>query len=296
MLRGHAVSPRQRPDVLCRQIGVDDLPAVAALLARGFPGRSRQEWLKVLNVLDGRPKVAGFPRYGHLLESCGRPVGVVLLITTLAREGAEQRVLCNLSSWYVEPQFRGCAAWLSARAFASGPATYLNLSAVPNTWRTIEAQGFKRCRQGVFLALPALARSAFGSEVVSIGDPAPFAGKLPAHEIKLIADHMAHGCLALVGIAPQGISPFVFRYRRLRGVLSCAQLIYCRSLAEVARFAGPIGRHFGLGAPVLLINADGAIAGLPGWYFAGTMPCYAKGLDVPWAGNLAYTEAALFGF
>jgi hypothetical protein len=153
--------------------------------------------------------------------------GLILLITTAVR-GREEHVLCNLSSWYEEPQFHGCAVWLSARALASGPAIYLNLTAVSNTWRTIEAQGFMRCRQGVFLAVPALARSADGCEVVPVGDPAPFAGKLLEDEIKLLADHVAEGCLALAGVARRGVSPFCFRYRRLQGI------------------AGAIGRHFGL--------------------------------------------------
>jgi hypothetical protein len=152
---------------------------------------------------------------------------LILLITTAVR-GREEHVLCNLSSWYEEPQFHGCAVWLSARALASGPAIYLNLTAVSNTWRTIEAQGFMRCRQGVFLAVPALARSADGCEVVPVGDPAPFAGKLLEDEIKLLADHVAEGCLALAGVARRGVSPFCFRYRRLQGI------------------AGAIGRHFGL--------------------------------------------------
>jgi hypothetical protein len=44
-----------------------------------------------------------------------------------------------------------------------------------------------------------------------------------------------------------------------------------------------------------MLDANGAIGGLVGRYFDGIMPKYFKGPRPPRLGDLAYTEAALFG-
>ncbi len=88
----------------------------------------------------------------------------------------------------------------------------------------------------------------------------------------------------------------MFRPRFVKGVIPCAQLIYCRDIGNIARFAGPIGRFLALrGRPFVVIDANGPIAGLIGKYFDETMPKYYRGPAQPRLGDLAYTEAALFG-
>jgi hypothetical protein len=88
----------------------------------------------------------------------------------------------------------------------------------------------------------------------------------------------------------------VFRPRVHKGVIACAQLVYCRGVEDFVRFAGPIGRFLALrGRPLILIDSNGPIPGLLGKYFDGRMPKYFKGPDRPRLGDLAYTEAAMFG-
>ena len=78
--------------------------------------------------------------------------------------------------------------------------------------------------------------------------------------------------------------------------MSCAQLVYCRDIDDFVRFARPIGRFLALrGRPLIIIDANGPIRGLVGHYFAGRMPRYFRGPERPRLGDLAYTEAALFG-
>ena len=57
------------PTIRCRQIGQADLAAVASLLRRGFPNRTRQFWFNALQRLARREPPPGFPQYGYLLES-----------------------------------------------------------------------------------------------------------------------------------------------------------------------------------------------------------------------------------
>jgi hypothetical protein len=89
--------------------------------------------------------------------------------------------------------------------------------------------------------------------------------------------------------------PFVFRRRLAKGLLPCAQLVYCRDTTDMVRFSGLIGRYLAVrGCPFVVIDASGPMPGLPGLYLDGR-PKYFKGPDKPRLGDLAYTEAALFG-
>ena len=75
-------SPKTIPRVRFRQIADSDVNDVVELLTRGFaPRRSRAFWRQVMAQLAARPTPAGMPRYGHMLEDAGRPVGVVLMLS-----------------------------------------------------------------------------------------------------------------------------------------------------------------------------------------------------------------------
>jgi hypothetical protein len=63
----------------------------------------------------------------------------------------------------------------------------------------------------------------------------------------------------------------------------------------VVRFSALIGRYLAVReCPFVVIDANGPLPGLPGIYLDGR-PKYFKGPDKPRLGDLAYTEAALFG-
>jgi hypothetical protein len=90
--------------------------------------------------------------------------------------------------------------------------------------------------------------------------------------------------------------PFVFRPRLVKAVIPCAQLIYCRDIADFVRFAGPLGRFLARrGRPLVILDANGRIPGLVGLFSRGSMPKYFKGPQRPRLGDLAYTEYALLG-
>jgi hypothetical protein len=88
----------------------------------------------------------------------------------------------------------------------------------------------------------------------------------------------------------------VFRPRLVRGFIPCAQLIYCRDIADFVRCAGPIGRHLAWrGRPLAIVDANGPIPGLVGIFRRGSKPKYFKGPQRPRLGDLAYTEYAILG-
>jgi hypothetical protein len=284
------------PAIRCRQIIDSDVPEITALLARGFPSRDAQFWSNALAQLGARQSPAGLPQYGYLLESDNRPVGAILLVCAELRTAVTSVRRCNLSSWYVEPAFRSYAALLVSRALAHKDVTFLNISAAPHTWPIIEAQGFLRYSDGVFVAVPAL-NGLFGSPGVAILDahtrPAVAFDPL---EQDILLQHADLGCISLWCATSERAYPFVFRPRRVKRLLPCAQLIYCRDVGDFVRFAGPLGRRLlRHGRPFVIIDANAPMRGLVGLYRRGSMPRYFKGPQKPRLGDLAYTEYAVLG-
>ncbi len=287
--------------VRCRQIQAADLDAVADLLTTGFPRRDRGYWVAALRYLKERDTPEGLPRYGYLLSRGDRIVGVLLLIFTDGMNGDAGAIRCNVSSWYVMLEFRALAPLLVLPVLRHKQVTFINTSPADNTLPTIKAQGFERFCTGVFAAMPALTARAWTGTAVRLEDTTRTQGLLPDFEMVLLRDHAARGCLSLI-LQHRGENyPLVVR-RRLVGPdtafvrMPCAQLIYARDLESVVRLSGLIGRYLALrGMPVLLIGANQPIAGLPGKYYVDRTPMYYRGPDRPRLGDLAYTEAALFG-
>jgi hypothetical protein len=231
------------------------------------------------------------PRYGYLLESDGI-VGVVLQIFSSLHAGDAIRIRCNMSSWYAKPDFRIYASLLLAQVRSHVNVTYLNITPTPNTLPIVAVQGYSQYTKAIFVAVPAL--SDVDARVARVE------AHLPAHvdqiDHDLLLAHAKYGCINLWCGTGEGAYPFVFRPRVVKGVIPHAQLVYCRDLDDLVRFAGPVGRFLALrGRFLVLIDANGPIPGLIGRYFDGQMPKYFIGPDRPRLGDLAYTEAALFG-
>ena len=97
------------------------------------------------------------------MENDGTAVGAILQIfSTLRSGGAGADVTttrCNVSSWYVDPAFRSYAPLLVSQALKRKGVTYLNVSSIPHTRPIVEAQGYLRFSNGVFVALPCLSRA-----------------------------------------------------------------------------------------------------------------------------------------
>ena len=128
----------QAARVRCRQIVESDLDGLADLLTKGFPLSCRSYWTNGFARWPHLPVVEGLPRYGFVLDSGSGPVGVLLLLSSKRGD----RVLSNLSSWYVEPEWRSHSTLLVSVATKLKHVTYLNASPAPHTERTLEAQGF----------------------------------------------------------------------------------------------------------------------------------------------------------
>lgn len=282
-----AARPSAAPKVVCRQIRDDDLESIAALLRRGFPERPADYWRRGLHRLRDRFVPDGYPRYGYLMTAGGAPVGLVLLIFSRADD---QSIRANVSSWFVEPAYRAYSGMLLAPAFRMRDVTFLNISPSPGTIETIAAQGFACYVDGTFHAAAALGRRVPGAFVRRI---APDSRDAPP----LLVEHARCGCISLEVTLGDAAHPFVLvPFRSFRDRLPTAQLVYCRSVDELVRFAGPIGRHLArLGLPTVMLDANGPIEGLVGRYSAGRRLKFYRGPSAPRLCDLSATELVYLG-
>lgn len=273
------IEPQQASRVRCRPIAESDLEGLADLLTRGFPRSRREYWLNGFARWKNLPLVEGVPRYGYVLDGGFGPVGVILLISS--QRGGQ--IISNLSSWYVEPQWRAHSTMLISLATKLKHVTYLNASPAPHTWRTLQAQGFTPYnfgRSAVF-ALP-------GRGTVSdvIPDDLP--------ESQLLRDHRAFGWVSLTVERDGIVSPFVFKPRRLdKPPAPVLDVMFCRGPEDFRRCAPALARHFLPRSLGFLI--DGDMGGRLSHYAQGKEPRYFKGPHRPVLGDLAYTEKVLFG-
>ena len=150
--------------------------------------------------------------------------------------------------------------------------------------------------EGAFVAIPLLAGRRGPPVRIISSSASPEACSISPEDARLLADHEAFGCLSVWCRTPSGGHPLVFRPRWLKPGLPCAQLIYCRSFEHLEEVAVPVGRFLAMrGMPAVLVYAPQPLRGVPGRFFADKFPIYSKGPLTPRAGDLSYTEAAIFG-
>ncbi len=288
-----AVKPR------FREIQDSDLDAIGDLLTRGFVHRSRDYWMRGLHRQGTRSLSPDVPRYGYMLEHQGAPVGCLLLIYSSKIIDGEAATCCNVSSWYVDPEFRNYAALFASMTQKRKDVTYSNVTPAATTWPILDAQGFVPYCRGLYFSVPTLSRGGRGVVVEAVTQDTAFIAGLPDADLALLKRHAEYGCLSLVCRTADGALPFIFFSLRKRGgmiPLPAMQLGYCRSIDDYVRCAGAIGRHLlRRGKPIVTIDANGAMAGLPGVYTEMRGRKYFKGPQQPRLGDLADTELAIYG-
>jgi hypothetical protein len=288
-----AVKPR------FREILDSDLDAIGDLLTRGFQHRSRDYWMRGLRHQSVRPLPPGAPRYGYLLEDNGGPVGCLLMIYSSKIIDGEIATCCNVSSWYVDPAFRNYAALFASMTQKRKEITYFNITPAVATWPILEAQGFVPYCRGLYFSMPALSRGGRGMTVEAVTSSTPSVAGLPDADLEMLKRHAQYGCFSLVCRTAEAVLPFVFfSLRKRRGIipLPAMQLGYCRSIADYIDCAGAIGRYLlWRGKPIIIVDATGALAGLPGIYSEARGRKYYKGPHRPRLGDLADTELAIYG-
>ena len=288
-----AVKPR------FREVHDSDLDAIGDLLTRGFVHRSRDYWMRGLHRQGTRSLPPDVPRYGYMLEHQGAPVGCLLLIYSSKIIDGEAATCCNVSSWYVDPEFRNYAALFASMTQKRKDVTYSNVTPAVTTWPILDAQGFVPYCRGLYFSVPILSRGGRGLAIEAVTQDTAFIAGLPDADLALLKRHAEYGCLSLVCRTADEALPFIFfSLRKRRGIIPvpAMQLGYCRSIDDYVKCAGAIGRHLlWRGKPIVIVDANGAMMGLPGVYTEVRGRKYFKGPQQPRLGDLADTELAIYG-
>jgi hypothetical protein len=289
--------PGEKPKI--REIKESDLKAIGDLLTRGFVYRKHAYWMRGLQRQAVRPLPDGVPRYGYLIENEGKPVGCLLTIYASRTRSGEPEIFCNVSSWYVDPEFRNYAALFASMTQKRKDVTYLNVTPARSTWPILEAQGFECYGRGQYFSIPALSRRRPGISIQTVTACTAGIEGLDQVELELLKRHAGYGCLSLVCHTANDARPFIFFHlRKRRGFIPvpAMQLGYCRDIADFVNCAGLLGKALlRRGKAVVIIDANGAIEGLRGTYREADERKYFRGPYRPRLGDLADTELAIYG-
>ncbi|HEY8163592.1 MAG TPA: hypothetical protein VIF34_15180 [Methylocystis sp.] len=280
----------------CRPIEEADLDDVVSCLCRGFPARSRAYWECGLARLAARPQIESYPRFGYKLEDAGKIVGVLLGIFSYHGEGEAKELHCNLSSWCVDAAYRKYGSRLAFAAFRHKGVIFTNISPKEETWPVAAGFGFYRYCDGQFVFVPALSLPRREDRILDYRPDLPVAAALSEGERQILEDHAALGCDSMICVGDGAVFPLVLRRKTLMGFVRARQIVYCRDVTELPRYAGALGRKLlRQGDLLCVVDENGPVAGLAGRFFLDRGPKYFRGAKAPRLGDLAYTEVALFG-
>jgi hypothetical protein len=274
-----------------REITADDLEAVRDLLVEGFSLRSRDYWTKGLARLGSLPRVEGFPRYGFLVDADGAAQGVLLTITS--DHGARGR-RTHLSSWYVREAYRHYALALFRQALDLENTTFVNPSPADHILPILRTFGFEPYTGGTValdLRLALRGRSA-GGAVRRLGIDG--LADLPAPDARLAEDHLRSGCEVFRLQTAGRAGLLIHRRKWIRRALPCSQVIFADP-ELVLELAGPVMRALAArGSLVALCDVGQTREPAIGRVFQRGIR-YFKGPEPPPAGDLSYSELAIFG-
>lgn len=266
-------SARSANRVNLREITFGDLHAVLELLCEGFPRRTTDYWQKALDRLTDRPVVAGFPRYGYLLEADGQPQGVLLLLTAVI----DSAIRSNLSSWYVRQPYRGLATQLVQLATRTRGATYLDLTPAPKVLPIVKALGFKPYSNGTLLFTPRL---------LLAGSPGA----------RIVGACEEDGCDGFILEDEQGQMRALYRIKTLKRMIPAARFVFgdprrlCAAGGTIARLL------LKRGIPLAMVDAPLGLQPPPGIILMPQREVrYSKHGEPPAVGDLRESEIALFG-
>jgi hypothetical protein len=217
---------------------------------------------------------------------------MILLITS--RVGGHTRT--NLSCWYVREPHRKYAGLLYLHALKPKHTTFLNLSPASHVTPIIETLGFRPYTSGVVLMDGRWAMKA-DSKANRIRPYTPAtATALTACDVARAERHIAYGCSALVAEVGGRARLVVYRMRKLRDLVPCAQMLWGRP-SDIIEVAPKLFRYLlPRGVPFLLFDVPlGEEAPPVGRFYSGQHVRYFKGEAPPETGDLCDTELAILG-
>jgi acetoacetyl-CoA synthetase len=236
MLLSNGVVARSKTNGNAPQIRIAepaDEPAICAILDVGF--QRKLPWQRIFQH-PWQPD--NIPR-GLVITADQRIVGFLGIIGAERTINGKSGVVANLTSWYVDPAYRGWSNALIAAA-TQYDITYTSLTPGKTSRRVLEAIGFIKLDAVKVYSPPFLhAMTLRATRPRIIFDPVEIRQMVCESEQRILDDHMAYDCLPLLLIdGDETAFAIIGRrfYRPLNYQVFCySQVFYCRGPALLKR-------------------------------------------------------------
>jgi acetoacetyl-CoA synthetase len=222
-----AIGPRIRP------AGPADVESICQFLHEGFEAISAKTWQSLFNYTWLEKK----PNFGFVAVDGETVIGFVGALYSKRRINGKTGLVCNLTSWYVRPDYHGWGAPLLAAALRDKTITFTALTPAPVTRQILKAMGFNSINSNKILFPPlfhihTLLRNApsitFDSKRIDV--------LLNDEHRKIFYDHLPHDCLHAV-ISDGTEYLYLVAKRRVHGArrVPYSELLYVSAPSLLAR-------------------------------------------------------------
>jgi acetoacetyl-CoA synthetase len=232
-----AVSGRTNsPTALVRVAGPDDASDVCRLLHEGFPNVESSSWHCLFTYSWDRSP----PDRGYVLVGDKRIVGFLGTVYAEREINGKHGVVCNLTSWYIRPGWRGWGGAMLNRALQDHTKTYTVFTPSPLPKQMFEMLNFTSL--GDTVALPPLRQPGFQRGPLIVCEPDQVRAYLDDVHRRIFDHHAGYDCLALVAAEPDGYAFMVLKRRfssphRLVPSVPTSRMIYCSNPTLLMRCA-----------------------------------------------------------
>jgi acetoacetyl-CoA synthetase len=228
-----------------RPVEVADIDAVCRLLQEDWDNRSIQPgaWRRLFEYawIDGKPNL------GFVVADGDRIVGFLGCVYSRRWVNGKAALVCNLTSWFVRPDYRGWGAPLLAAAVRDDNVSYIALTPAPVAHRILRRIGFASINRSRMVFPPLFHISTLLRHGPAITfDPERIVHFLNTQQRRIFDDHSPYGCLHAV-LSEGGEFCYLVAKRRVsaRAPLGRAfpiaihfpysELLYCSAPDIVAR-------------------------------------------------------------
>jgi fatty-acyl-CoA synthase len=219
---------RSHPDI--RPATPADIEPLCRFLHQAFTSVPLPTWRRLFDYpwLDEKPDL------GHLLTVGNEIVGFLGAIYASRKIRGKAGIVCNLTSWYMLPQYRGRGVELLDAAIRKEHVTFTALTPAPAVISMLEAMGFARLNQRRIELPPLLHVDTLRERGLSISfDPEGVRRSLDDQERLIFDDHAPYDCLLLSATVGSEHAFLVVKRRAAKTPFS--EILYCSNPALLTR-------------------------------------------------------------
>jgi len=221
---------RLPPDI--RPVRGTDIEQLCAFLHRGFGTRIP---VAAWRLLFDYKWLEEKPNLGFLLVAGNEILGFIGTVYARRLIQGKTVLVCNLSSFYVQPDYRGWSFALLEHALRDESVCYTSLTPSRTVVHMCEAMGFSYIERNKIILPPLLnATTLRGPSPRIIFDPEQVRALLDGEQRQIFDDHAPYDCLQLVLQSGAERAYLVVKRRKIRR-LPVSDLVYCSAPSLVAR-------------------------------------------------------------